>query len=196
MQPSHPLMISFDPLERVKYWETMRWDYRRLNTNWEENLTKHVGSVHAYIKKSKNRKHNAEEGVDKQKKDSIDNEKQDPFQFVSVWFWSSRCCFHPYIFSFILNSGKQIWEMERATLYGRSPAAPGLATPLLPWKRHFADTCRVQFGNKACMHNYHHIVFAVSDRCNTTNLSTNIKTNFALLFVLALLGNLVSRSQS
>ena len=38
------------------------------------------------------------------KKDSIDNEKRDPFQFVSVWLWSSRCCVHPYIF-------KKAWNM-------------------------------------------------------------------------------------
>jgi len=29
----------------------------------------------------------------------INNEKQDPFQFVSVWLWVSRCCINPYILS-------------------------------------------------------------------------------------------------
>jgi len=28
----------------------------------------------------------------------IDSEKQNPFQFVSVWLWSSRCFINPYIF--------------------------------------------------------------------------------------------------
>jgi len=39
-----------------------------------------------YMKKQKNRKSNDEEGGDKQKKARfiIDNEKQDPFRFVSV----------------------------------------------------------------------------------------------------------------
>jgi len=46
----------------------MRLTYRRLKTNWEVNLTKHIESVYAYVKKAKNRKRNDEEGVDKQEK--------------------------------------------------------------------------------------------------------------------------------
>jgi len=30
---------------------------------------------------------------------TIENEKQDPFQFVSVWFWCSRCFRIPYVFN-------------------------------------------------------------------------------------------------
>ena len=43
---------------------------------------------------------NNEEGVDKQKivRLIIDNEKQDPFQFVSVWLWSSKRIINLYIF--------------------------------------------------------------------------------------------------
>jgi len=46
----------------------MRWAYQRLKTNREENFTKHVGSVHAYEQKAKNRKINNKKGGDKQKK--------------------------------------------------------------------------------------------------------------------------------
>jgi len=46
----------------------MRWAYRRLKTNREENLTKHVGFVYAYVKKAKNRKINIKKDSDKQKK--------------------------------------------------------------------------------------------------------------------------------
>ena len=46
----------------------MRWVYGSLKTNREENLTKHVEFVHAYVKKAKNRKINDEKGGDKQKK--------------------------------------------------------------------------------------------------------------------------------
>jgi len=45
----------------------MRWVYRRLKTNREENLTKDVGFVHAYVKKAKNIKINDEKGGDNQK---------------------------------------------------------------------------------------------------------------------------------
>ena len=30
---------------------------------------------------------------------TIDSEKQDPFQFASVWLWRSRCVIIPYIFN-------------------------------------------------------------------------------------------------
>ena len=55
MSLAHPLIFSFDPLEWVNYWNAMRWTYRRLktNSNREENLTKHVGFVYAYVKKAK-----------------------------------------------------------------------------------------------------------------------------------------------
>jgi len=43
----------------------MRWVYRRLKTNREENLIKHVGFVHALVKKEKNRKINDEKSGDK-----------------------------------------------------------------------------------------------------------------------------------
>jgi len=46
----------------------MRWAYRRLKTNREEHLTKHVGFVYAYVKKAKYRKINDGKGGDKQKK--------------------------------------------------------------------------------------------------------------------------------
>jgi len=49
----------------------MRWAYGRLKTNWEENFTKHVGFLYAYVKKAKNRKINTKKGSDKQiKQDS------------------------------------------------------------------------------------------------------------------------------
>jgi len=44
------------------------WAYRGPKTNREENLTKHVGAVYAYVKKPKNRKIYDEKGGDKQKK--------------------------------------------------------------------------------------------------------------------------------
>jgi len=46
----------------------MRWAYRRLKTNREENLTKHIGLACAYVKKAKKYKINDEEGGDNQKK--------------------------------------------------------------------------------------------------------------------------------
>jgi len=46
----------------------MRWAYRRLKTNKEESLTKHVGFVYAYAKKAENKKINHVKGGDKQKK--------------------------------------------------------------------------------------------------------------------------------
>jgi len=50
-------------------------------------------------RKKKNKKSNYEEGGDRQKnQDSIEKEKQDPFQFVSAWLWSSWCFIIPYIF--------------------------------------------------------------------------------------------------
>ena len=50
----------------------MRWTYRRLKTNREENLTKHAGFVYAYVKKAKNRKTNS-------KKDGYKQKKQDSY---------------------------------------------------------------------------------------------------------------------
>jgi len=49
----------------------LRWAYRRLKTNREENLAKHVGFAYAYVKKAKNRKCNEQEGGDKQKKQDV-----------------------------------------------------------------------------------------------------------------------------
>ena len=46
----------------------MRWAYRKLKTNREESLTKHVGLVYVYVKKAINRKINIKKGGDKQKK--------------------------------------------------------------------------------------------------------------------------------
>jgi len=84
----------------------MQWAYRKLKTNRKENMTKHVGFVYVYVKKAKKQKSNDEEGGDKQKSKThtIDNEKQDSFQFVSVWLWSSRCFVHLYIFKQALNT--------------------------------------------------------------------------------------------
>jgi len=48
----------------------MRWAYRKLKTKREENLTKHVGFVYAYVKKAKNRKINDENGGKHIKQDS------------------------------------------------------------------------------------------------------------------------------
>ena len=45
----------------------MRWAYRRLKTSREENLTKYVGFIYAYVKKAQNRKINDKNGGDKQK---------------------------------------------------------------------------------------------------------------------------------
>jgi len=48
-------------------------------------LTKCVGSIYAYVKQAKTGKVMMRKGGDKQKESKIiDNEKQDPFQFVSV----------------------------------------------------------------------------------------------------------------
>jgi len=44
----------------------MRWAYRRLKINREENLTKYVWFVHAYVEKAKSGKINDEKGSDKQ----------------------------------------------------------------------------------------------------------------------------------
>jgi len=55
-------------MEWVNYQKAMRWAYRRLKTNREENLTKHIGLACAYVKKAKKYKINDEEGGDKQKK--------------------------------------------------------------------------------------------------------------------------------
>jgi len=49
----------------------MGWAYRRLKTNREENLTKHVGFVYAHVKKAKNRKINDEKGSHKEKKQDL-----------------------------------------------------------------------------------------------------------------------------
>ena len=59
-----------------------------------------LGSYTHKQRKQKLRKSKNEEGGNKQKKVRliIDNEKQDPFQFVSVWLWSSKCFITPYIF--------------------------------------------------------------------------------------------------
>jgi len=46
----------------------MRWAYRKLKTNREEILTKHVGFVEAYVNKAKNRKIIDGKGGDKHKK--------------------------------------------------------------------------------------------------------------------------------
>jgi len=67
MPPSHHLIFPFDPLEWVNYQNVMRWAYRRLKTNKEKRLTKHVGFVYAYAKKAKNRNINDEKGGDKRK---------------------------------------------------------------------------------------------------------------------------------
>jgi len=48
-----------------KLLEAVRWAYRRLKPNSEENLTKYVGFVWAYVKKAKNRKINDGKGGDK-----------------------------------------------------------------------------------------------------------------------------------
>jgi len=68
MPPSYPLPFSSIPWNeqtiKVKWWA-----YRRLKTNWKENLTKHSGSIHAYVKKEEqNRKSNHEKGGNKQKR--------------------------------------------------------------------------------------------------------------------------------
>ena len=50
MPPSHPLNFCLifwnEQTIKVKWWA-----WWRLKTNREENLTKHAGSVHAYVKK-------------------------------------------------------------------------------------------------------------------------------------------------
>jgi len=51
MPPSHPLPFCFIPWNeqtiKIKWWAK-----RRLKTIREENLTKHVGSIYAYVKKA------------------------------------------------------------------------------------------------------------------------------------------------
>jgi len=45
----------------------MRWACRKLKTNKEENLTKHVGFVYAYVTKAKNRKIKDDKNSDRHK---------------------------------------------------------------------------------------------------------------------------------
>jgi len=67
----------------------------------------------------------------------INNEKQDLFQLVSIWFWCSRYFIIPYIFnkhetwsSFILNSVSKFKQWKGRDFNGRSRAALSLAAPL------------------------------------------------------------------
>jgi len=62
----------------------MRWAYRRLKTKREENLTKYVGFLYAYVKKAKIEKVMMRKVATAEKSFIIDNAKQDTFQFVSV----------------------------------------------------------------------------------------------------------------
>lgn len=67
---------------------------------------------------------------------TIENEKQNTFQFVSVWFWCSRGFVISYIFTkheiwstSILNCCKKILVLERTTLLCSAPATqPRYAT--------------------------------------------------------------------
>jgi len=52
MRPSHPLIFSFDPLQWVNYWKPTRWAYWGLKSKREENLTKNIWFVYAYVKNS------------------------------------------------------------------------------------------------------------------------------------------------
>jgi len=78
----------------------MQWAYRRLKTNREENLTKHVGFVYAYVKKAKNRKINNKKGGDKQKKQDSCSTMKNKTHF-SLWVFDCdlRCFINTYIFN-------------------------------------------------------------------------------------------------
>jgi len=67
MPPWHPWIFSFDPLDWENYRKAMRWACRKLKTNKEENLTKHVGFVYAYVTKAKNRKIKDDKSSDRHK---------------------------------------------------------------------------------------------------------------------------------
>jgi len=62
----------------------MRWAYRRWKTNREENLTKYVGFVYAYVKKAKNRKSNNKKDGDKPKKQDSYSTMKNKTHF-SLW---------------------------------------------------------------------------------------------------------------
>jgi len=51
--PNNPLIFSFHPLKGVNYQKVKRWAYRRLKTNREEHLKKHVVSTSALVNKEK-----------------------------------------------------------------------------------------------------------------------------------------------
>ena len=108
----------------------MRWTYQRLKTNREENLTKHVGFLYAYVKKAKNRKiNNAKSGDEQKKQDSYSTIKNKTH--FSLWVFD--CDFQDASLiliplnvretwsSFILKFCKQIWGVERAALLWSAP---------------------------------------------------------------------------
>jgi len=85
-------------------------------------------SIYAYVKKQKNRKNNDEDGV-KQKKARliIDNEKQDPFQFVFDCDLQDALVILTFLNkhetgSYLISNSFQIWGVQRVAL--------SLATPL------------------------------------------------------------------
>jgi len=67
-------------------------------TKREDNLTKHSGCVYAYVKKKKKNYWWEKRRQAEKARHIIDNETQDPFQFVSVWLWFWRCFVNPYVF--------------------------------------------------------------------------------------------------
>jgi len=73
----------------------------------------------------KNRKSNGEKRGQQARKarSIIENQTQDPFQFVSIWLWCSRCfiipsCYnkHDTWFSLILYCCKRMWGVERGSI--------------------------------------------------------------------------------
>ena len=108
------------------------WAYRRLKTNREENLTKHVGFVYANVKKKIEKLMMRRWRQAEKARLIIDNENKIHF---SLWVFD--CDFEDrlsiLIFlnkyetgSSILNFCEQIWGMERAGLLW---SAPGVTCP-------------------------------------------------------------------
>ena len=71
----------------------------------------------AYVKAEKIGKANDEKDGEEAEKvrPIIENTKQGPFQFVSVWFWCSRCFYIPYIFT-----KRETWSLLQANLRGEN----------------------------------------------------------------------------
>jgi len=98
-----PCCLSVSPLlgmsKGLAKWCGFRW----LKVNRKENLMKYAVPVHRYMcKESRKNRESNDEKVGQQAEKTrpvFDNVKQDSFQFVSIWFWHSKCCIIPNIFN-------------------------------------------------------------------------------------------------